>query len=118
MSIRRNRNGRGVYADRAYSRGETVERAQVILVPFREIRETDTLIYYVSLWRDRCYAVMLGNGMLYNHSDTPNMTFGPDRKIMRYRALRNIRKGEELTIDYEAGGEFLPSKKARYARGD
>lgn len=116
--IRRNSKGRGVYADRAYKKGETIERCQVILVPFREIRETDTLIFYVSMWHSRCYAVMLGNGMLYNHSDTPNATFGPDRRIMRFRALRGIHKGEELTIDYEAGGVFLHPRKARYARGD
>lgn len=40
---------------------------------------------------------MLSVGWYVNHSDTPNVEAGDDA---RFRALRRIRAGEELTADY------------------
>lgn len=40
---------------------------------------------------------MLSVGWYVNHSDRPNVEAGDDG---RFRALRRIRKGEELTADY------------------
>ena len=51
---------------------------------------------------------MLSVGWYVNHSDSPNVEAGEDA---RFRALRRIRKGEELTADYRTFvDEPLPFK--------
>lgn len=46
--------------------------------------------------------VSLGYGSMYNHADSPNLRYEltDDGKAMSYTALRNIDKGEQLTISY------------------
>jgi SET domain-containing protein len=58
---------------------------------------------------------MLSVGWYVNHSDHPNVEAGDDG---RFRALRRIRKGEELTADYRTFvDEALPFRPRR-ARQD
>jgi SET domain-containing protein len=59
---------------------------------------------------------MLSVGWYVNHSDRPNVEAGDDG---RFRALRRIRKGDELTADYRTFvDEALPfrPRRARPAR--
>jgi SET domain-containing protein len=59
---------------------------------------------------------MLSVGWYVNHADRPNIEAGDDG---RFRALRRIRKGEELTADYRTFvDEALPftPRPARRAR--
>ncbi|MDP1891933.1 MAG: SET domain-containing protein [Gemmatimonadaceae bacterium] len=59
---------------------------------------------------------MLSVGWYVNHADKPNIEAGDDG---RFRALRRIRKGEELTADYRTFvDEALPftPRPARRAR--
>ncbi|HEY5489937.1 MAG TPA: SET domain-containing protein [Gemmatimonadaceae bacterium] len=59
---------------------------------------------------------MLSVGWYVNHSDRPNIEADDDS---RFRALRRIRKGEELTADYRTFvDEALPftPRRARPAR--
>jgi uncharacterized protein len=59
---------------------------------------------------------MLSVGWYVNHSDRPNIEAGDDS---RFRALRRIRKGEELTADYRTFvDEPLPfrPRRSRLAR--
>jgi hypothetical protein len=116
VSIRWNKKGRGVYAEKAYKKGETVERCQVIYLPAREIRWPEILHFYAYKWDDR-WSIVLGNGMLYNHADDPNLYAHRDGRVVRFRARRAIRKGEELLIDYGVPDHFLPEHRARFARG-
>jgi SET domain-containing protein len=54
---------------------------------------------------------MLSVGWYVNHSDRPNVEAGDDG---RFRALRRIRKGEELTADYRTFvDEPLPFRPRR-----
>ena len=48
----------------------------------------------------------LGYGSLYNHDNPANLRYEavPDCNIIQYIAVRNIKKDEELTINYNAGG--------------
>ncbi len=56
---------------------------------------------------------MLSVGWYVNHSDRPNVEAGEDG---RFRAMRRIRKGEELTADYRTfTDEGLPFKPKRSA---
>jgi len=57
---------------------------------------------------------MLSVGWYVNHSDRPNVEAGDDA---RFRALRRIRKGEELTADYRTFvDEALPFRPRRIRR--
>ena len=45
--------------------------------------------------------LVLGHGMLYNHSADPNVEYvEDDPSTIQFRTLRAVRKGDELTIDY------------------
>lgn len=58
---------------------------------------------------------MLSVGWYVNHADEPNLEAGEDG---RFRALRRIRRGEELTADYRTFvDEPLPFTPARRRRG-
>ena len=57
---------------------------------------------------DYCYffgkkvAIALGFGSLYNHSKKPNAEWEIKKSshTIVFRAIKNIRKGKEITIDY------------------
>ena len=45
--------------------------------------------------------LVLGHGMLYNHSPKPNVEYLQDEpSTIVFQACRNVRPGDELTIDY------------------
>lgn len=94
--------GRGVFAGRAYRRGEVVEVCPVIRLPSGT--PPAGLEYYVFKWGAAGdeLAVALGYGSLYNHSPTPNATFAvrPARDEVVFRAARDIAAGEQVLIDY------------------
>ncbi len=107
IAIRRSdRGGRGVFAERRFAKGETIERCPVIVIPADQldhIYET-TLSNYVYPWIDKVEeAVMvLGFGSIYNHSFSPNADWLQDftESVQSYVALRDIEQGEEITVNY------------------
>lgn len=106
-------NGRGVFADKNFKKGEILEKAPVIkLTPTeREHCEETILNFYLYPWKSLHDAsVVLGYGSVYNHSDNPNAKWVPllKSRVMKYVALRNIKKGEEVTVDYN--GPYEPDE--------
>jgi hypothetical protein len=101
LAVREGRLGRGVFATRAFAKGATVETC-----PTLEVSESDVsglLGDYVfsSGSNPGDVVLLLGFGMLYNHSATPNLEYvQDDETTISFVALRAIRSGEELTIDY------------------
>jgi uncharacterized protein len=98
--------GRGVVAERHIPAGATIERPPVLVVPASEaplIRDTRLAHYYFE-WGDDCKqaAIALGYGSLYNHSYTPNARyeFRDAEECLEFIALRDIKLGEEITINY------------------
>ncbi len=103
--------GRGVYANRTFQEGETVEESLVVLfqIPFSELPES--IENYVFNWgkladTEESSALALGFGSMYNHNDPANMRYeaDPARQTLRFIAVQAIAKGEELTINYNAIG--------------
>ena len=49
-------------------------------------------------------ALALGYGSLYNHANPSNLRYETDAQalVMRFVAVRDIERGEELTINYNA----------------
>jgi uncharacterized protein len=95
--------GRGVFAKCAIRKGSIIERVPVLLVPIGDLvggLENPTLKKYFYLWSKKQIAVSLGFGSLYNHSFGPNARYIHGSQMLTYRALCNIAKGEEITINY------------------
>jgi SET domain-containing protein len=77
-----------------------VEECPAVVVPEEDVRGAVRDYVYSTRRRDRLLLV-LGYGMLYNHSSEPNLfhrTAG--RLTIEFVALRDIEEGEELTHDY------------------
>lgn len=103
--------GRGVFALKNFKKNETVEKCPVIILTGREDIEIQKTILgrYVYEWNPDDSAVILGYGFIYNHSYTPNTFYKRDFKnnLMIYKALKNISKGEEITINYNGNPNDL-----------
>ena len=100
------RVGRGVFAERDYEAGEVIESSPVIVIPASdwEHLEKTELFNYCYAWGERLdqMAIALGYGSLYNHSYAPNARYlrRCDDRLIDFVALRPIRRGEEVTINY------------------
>lgn len=97
--------GRGVFALKDFKVGEVIEKCPTINVTPKERKlcEKTILTYYIYPWRSvRSGSVVLGYGSIYNHSFDPNADWKQNFKeeTMVYRALKPIKKGEEITVNY------------------
>jgi SET domain-containing protein len=103
--------GRGVFAERAFARGELVERMPVIVVPGNqwELLEQTALRDYYFAWGAEA-AVPVGFAMIYNHSAHPNVRVirRMPEGVVEIVALRDISAGEELTHNYQCPPWFRP----------
>lgn len=97
-------NIRGLIATENIPQGTILEKCPVILYRNTHAKYIDKTIIgnYVFRWDKRVDCVVLGYGSLYNHSNTPNVLYERNVKehVMIYKAISNIKKGEELTINY------------------
>ena len=102
------RGGRGVFTSRAVEKASIVELAPALVLSAedREIIHQTRLHDYYFLWGGEGAAIALGYGSLYNHSAAPNVEYELDYDFdqIRFTTLRAVEPGEELLIDYLAGG--------------
>lgn len=96
--------GKGVFAPKRYAEGELILRHEILAAPDDEADKLQRtfLDNYMFLINDT-YFIALGQGSLLNHSGDPNLyyTFRKRTQQIEFYSLRPIKKGEELTIDYE-----------------
>ncbi len=105
VSISHTLNGiRCIRAARDIKKDELIESSPIILIPKNEQDTMDdaALGSYTYDWNSTHGAFILGYCLLTNHSFTPNIVYKRDFEMlqMNYYALRNIKKGEELFINY------------------
>jgi hypothetical protein len=105
--------GRGIFARRLLRRGAVIERVPVLVLAVEELRDArswDGLAGYCFLWSRGSLALALGYGSLYNHSYRPNARYDDEEgRIMVFTALRDIGRGEEITVNYNgAPGDETP----------
>ncbi len=97
--------GLGVFATKDFEVGEIIESCPVLqLTPTeRKHAEKTILNHYIYPWRStRSASVVFGYGSLINHSYEPNADWKQNFKTlsMVYRAIKPIRKGEEILVNY------------------
>jgi SET domain-containing protein len=103
VEVRRIRGkGRGVFARARIPKGAVIERVPVILVPMREVDrdKPSTIMDHAYLWDKGRFAIGMGYASLYNHSYEPNAQVFMSRHTQTFVALRDIRRGEEITFNY------------------
>ena len=96
--------GRGVFAVRDIARDAQIERVPVIVIPTQDVYSDEgdgKLSEYVFEWGANTVALALGYGSLYNHSSNANARYEDDGQQTKvYIAVRRIKAGEEITINY------------------
>jgi SET domain-containing protein len=108
------KNHRGVFATASIKKGEVIEICPVIPMPVGQTKyvEKTFLTNYYFVWGPKNQpAIILGFGSMYNHSYSPNAEYierVKDKQAV-FKALRDIRKGEEVTHNYN--GEADNQKK-------
>jgi hypothetical protein len=100
LAVEHGPHGRGVFATRRFVKGELVEICPTVEVADAEV--TGHLGDYVfTSVKGGDVLLVLGYGMLYNHSPNPNLEYVQDEpSTITFLALRAVRPGDELTIDY------------------
>ena len=108
--------GRGVFAAIAFLMGDTIEECPILDLPevdYPLLKKTALRNYYF-MWDDTNTksVLALGYGMLYNHSYNPNATYEKDIQngFVIFKAIRNIAKDEEITVNYNYG---IPDDKSK-----
>lgn len=104
------KKGRGVFAKENISKGVTIDIAYILLIPNNDwnLIEDTILSNYSFEWDDpKCIgeyesAISLSISQLINHSYYPNVKYIYDykNKCIEYITLRDITKGEEITVNY------------------
>jgi uncharacterized protein len=101
--------GRGVFARCDIKINEIIERCPIIEVPKYDTSNLTesilvTYFFYFGKNKERS-AIALGLGSIYNHTYKPNAKFKIRQKNMfvDFIALENIKKGNEITINYYNG---------------
>ena len=101
-----NGKGRGVFTNENIRSKSIIEISPVIVLPAKDRKTVDqTLLHdYIFEWgetrRQACIALWYVS--LYNHSFTSNCEYEMDYdyQLITIRAVRSIKKGEELFINY------------------
>lgn len=101
--------GRGVFASREIKKGELIESCPVIPTSESDylfLKKTLLRNYYF-MWDEsnKKVAICLGFGSIYNHSYEPNATYKKliKENIIDFVAIKNIKKDEEITVNYNFG---------------
>lgn len=97
------KKGRGVFAKTPIAAGTEIERVPLLIMDVESIDES-MLMDYVYTWTETKVALALGYGSLYNHSYEPNAQYLDEdsKKTKVFVAIKDIKKGEEITINYNA----------------
>lgn len=100
---------RGVFATQDITKGTLLHQAPVLAYPNEQHEHIEK-----TLLADYCFeygigrtAILLGYGMLFNHSYTPNATYeiNFDNETFDFFAYTDIQAGEEILINYNGDEE-------------
>ncbi len=102
------KGGRGVFTTRNIAAGTVIEISPVIVLTSKERKtiEKTKLFDYIFEWgtRRRFGCLALGYVSLYNHDYNSNCDYEMDfeHKVMTIKTVKSVKKGVELSINYNA----------------
>ena len=103
------KKGRGVFTSKTIPANTIIEVAPVIVLSAedrKKIEETK-LFFYIFEWGDDVTQGVVGLGYvsMYNHTSPSNCEYEMDyeKETISIKTMREIKAGEELTINYSAG---------------
>src|SRR5689334_22394114 len=110
VRLTKTRVGVGVRAERLIKKGGRIdawEAGDMIYVPLESVTDIEYLkwlnVFGIVVWRG-FYAprspIRMSLAWYINHSARPNVSIAVSPSRWTIRALRNIKAGEELTVDY------------------
>lgn len=95
---------RGIFAKESIKKGTLLHEAPVLIYPNEEHEhiEKTALADYAFEYGIGRSAILLGYGMLFNHSYEPNATYeiNFDNHTFDFFAYKDIEAGEEIFINY------------------
>lgn len=99
-------HGYGVFALKNIRKGEKIEECYFLLSNRGGDKGLEDFYFDVK----GKYAIFTGYGSIYNHADEPNADYSINRKkrITTIKAIKTIRKGEEIFISY--GDKWFKSR--------
>jgi len=102
--------GKGAFAKKDIKINTIIDVANVILIPNKDYKKIKkTVLYdYCYIWQDPKHkpefenAITLSISQFINHSFEPNIQYLYDykNKALEYSAIKDIKEGEELTVNY------------------
>lgn len=106
-------HGQGVFAAVDLKKGDVIERCPYIVIDDDDLAEENRLNDYLFTSPDVStdYLVIMGYGMMYNHSSDPNAEWeiDDDNRFVKFSATKDIAAGEEVFQDY--GEEYWQTRK-------
>ncbi len=99
-------HGYGVFAEQDIEQGDIIEECYPLVTRGKD----STLQDYYFRGGENKFVILTGFGVIYNHSERPNATYLFDslQNVFVFKALRKIRKGEEIVVSY--GKEWFSSR--------
>jgi len=104
------KKGKGAFAKIDIKKETIVNIGHIVLIPNKDFNNIqDTILFnYTFTWEDPrtkgeyTNAIALDICQFINHSYNPNLAYfyDYDKQTIEYLAVRNISKGEELTVNY------------------
>jgi len=102
-------HGRGVFASDFIKSGEILEECHFIKVPVTEyVKELHDYFFAWPKKKQDSYALVLGYGSIFNHSDYGSASWetDPSNNKFIFFATRDIQPGEEIYLNYEKEIDF------------
>ena len=103
-------SGRGVFAEKDFKKGEVIEVCPLLTDYKKNFVNSKIKDYtFKSKFKSDQEVIVFGMCSMYNHSDNYNVAHNQDPENMIYTAARDIKKGEELYVNY--GTNYWNSRK-------
>ena len=100
--------GRGLYSLHTIPKDIILFTAELLVLSEEDTKLVNTtdLKYYTFTYNDKQDCLVLGDGEMFNHSDSPNVGFKlidyDGRKRMAFFTLKDVSQYEQLFINYNA----------------
>ena len=99
LEIKEGRYGRGVFATRHFDKGEDVESCPTLERPGDQVVGRLGDYVFGSNEGEDEVLLLLGFGMLYNHSAEPNVEYVQEEpRVIKFVAIRREHAGKDTTV--------------------